>query len=93
MLRIEWEQRLSCVGGSRSRLEGAKRQSSSIAYDSNCRDLISYHSNQDTSVFVEGKIRTPNLGDEHGPHFTGNREGLFSAAKALHNDLWIGAED
>lgn len=32
-------------------------------------------------------------GDEYGPHFIGNREGLFSAAKMLHNDLWIGTED
>ena len=46
-----------------------------------------------SSVLVEGKNHTPNLGDGHGPHFIGNREGLFSAAKTLHNDLWIGAED
>lgn len=46
-----------------------------------------------SSAFAEGKIRTANLGDGHGPHFIGNREDLFSAAKTLHNDLWIGAED
>lgn len=32
-------------------------------------------------------------GGGHGSHFIGNRAGLFSAAKTLHNDLWIGAED
>lgn len=45
------------------------------------------------SVFVEGKFCTPSSGDGHGPHNTGNRAGLFSAAKMLHNDLWIGTED
>lgn len=46
-----------------------------------------------SSVFAEGKFCTPSSGDGHGPHFIGNREGLFSTAKTLHNDLWIGTED
>lgn len=46
-----------------------------------------------SSVSVKGKTCTSDFGDEHGPHVIGNREGLFSVAKMLHNDLWIGAED
>lgn len=26
-----------------------------------------------SSLLVKGRNRTPNLGDKHGPHFTGNR--------------------
>lgn len=45
------------------------------------------------SVFAEGKFCTPSPGDGHSPHFIGNGEGLISAAKMLHNDLWIGTKD
>lgn len=44
-----------------------------------------------SSVFVkEKKNCIPSLGDGHDPHFTSNTEGLFSSAKTLHGDLWIG---
>lgn len=40
---------------------------------------------------LRGKTCSSNLGDGHGPHFIA--EGLFSAARVLHNDWWLGAED
>lgn len=44
-----------------------------------------------SSVFVKGKKTCiHSLGDDHDPQFTGDTEGLFSAAKMLHGDLWIG---
>lgn len=64
-------------------MEGARRQSSSLV-----TSAIAVF-----SVFVKGKTCPPNLGDGHSPLFMGNREGFFSAAKTLHNGLWIGAED
>lgn len=83
VLSTEWQQHLPWIGGSRDRLEGAERLGSSIAYKSYCCAFC----------ICRGKIPNPSSGDGHGPHFIGNREGLFSAAKMLHNDLWIGTKD